>query len=178
VRAASATRQRAHELLTDDAGGDRDTLAELVEQAIAGFVVRHGLSVQEPSGWDPWEHFQLGSIVSMPKLGTNVAAAAAAHALGNVEPYKRGDDRRRRIPRDPLPPPGRSATALEEAERTRLALAARSPAEQAASDLALYEALPDSRFKREKVRAIKARQRDTGGDGIGSTAGGRHTARG
>ncbi|MEE8217965.1 MAG: hypothetical protein V3S03_03275, partial [Vicinamibacteria bacterium] len=72
-----------------------DQPLELVLVAgIDGFVALRGLGIQE-GGWDPWDHLELDSIVSRPKLQKNLEAEAQARALGWIGPLRHGAHKRR-----------------------------------------------------------------------------------
>ena len=69
--------------------------ATILEDAIDGYVIRHGLS-EHDSGWKPWEFFSLSILIQPAKLEANLEAARAARELGNRPPFRRGDDTHKR----------------------------------------------------------------------------------
>lgn len=87
----SGRRSRMSAIVRDHLEGDRNRLGWALAAAVHGYAVRHGLRVQE-SGWNPWPHFQIDSIINAGNFPKNFDAARDAIALGNVPPFKRGAD--------------------------------------------------------------------------------------
>jgi hypothetical protein len=160
----SLSRDRLLEILDAEAGGDWGALAGILEAAIDGYVCRHGLAVQELSGWDPWEHFDLASVASAAKLATNLEAAAAALELGNVAPFKRRDHTRRRRQEDTEAVRGKERAARAESDRLdaerqaeRDRIAGLSLEELQAEEIARIMSTPPSAFRDQRLHRTQAR---------------------
>lgn len=87
----SGRRSRMSAIVRDHLDGDRDRLPWALAAAVHGYIVRNGLRIQS-TGWDPWQHFQIDSIINASNFPKNFDAARDAIALGNVPPFKQGAD--------------------------------------------------------------------------------------
>jgi hypothetical protein len=107
----SGRRSRMSAIVRDHLAGDRAQLPTALAAAVHGYVIRNGTKTQE-SGWDPWAHFQIDSIINASNFPKNRDAALAALELGNKPPFKRGADSKRNSIARPVERTRRSGTDL------------------------------------------------------------------